>query len=147
MFSKIIDRPAEEALKHGLEYNISDQTLADFLDDALDRLDWEEKATTAIRWARLFGGAVIVMLLDDGRGLEEPVNWQDIRSVEELRVYERAIVQPDPNCYLTGGTRWRRPGAKTFAGAGCFPRDDELGGNRYGWRGLQLPDLPAFRCK
>lgn len=102
LFSKIIDRPAEEALKHGIEYNISDQTLADVLDDALDRLDWEEKATTAIRWARLFGGAVIVMLLDDGRGLEEPVNWQDIRSVEELRVYERAIVQPDPNCYLTG---------------------------------------------
>lgn len=102
LFSKIIDRPAEEALKHGIEYNISDQTLADFLDDALDRLDWEEKATTAIRWARLFGGAVIVMLLDDGRGLEEPVNWQDIRSVEELRVYERAIVQPDPNYYLTG---------------------------------------------
>lgn len=102
LFSKIIDRPAEEALKHGIEYNISDQTLADFLDDALDRLDWEEKATTAIRWARLFGGAVIVMLFDDGRGLEEPVNWQDIRSVEELRVYERAIVQPDPNCYLTG---------------------------------------------
>lgn len=102
LFSKIIDRPAEEALKHGIEYNISDQTLADFLDDALDRLDWEEKATTAIRWARLFGGAVIVMLLDDGRGLEEPVNCQDIRSVEELRVYERAIVQPDPNCYLTG---------------------------------------------
>ena len=102
LFSKIIDRPAEEALKHGIEYNISDQTLADFLDDALDRLDWEEKATTAIRWARLFGGAVIVMLLDDGRGLEEPVNWQEIRSVEELRVYERAIVQPDPNCYLTG---------------------------------------------
>lgn len=67
LFSKIIDRPAEEALKHGIEYNISDQTLADFLDDALDRLDWEEKATTAIRWARLFGGAVIVMLLDDGR--------------------------------------------------------------------------------
>lgn len=102
LFSKIIDRPAEEALKHGIEYNTSDQTLADFLDDALDRLDWEEKATTAIRWARLFGGAVMVMLLDDGRGLEEPVNWQDIRSVEELRVYERAIVQPDPDCYLTG---------------------------------------------
>ena len=35
LFSKIIDRPAEEALKHGIEYNISDQTLADFLDDAL----------------------------------------------------------------------------------------------------------------
>lgn len=102
LFSKIIDRPAEEALKHGMEYNVSDADLREFLDDALDRLDWEEKAVTAIRWARLFGGSIIVMLLDDGGGLEEPVNWQDVRSVEELRVYERAIVQPDPDTYRTG---------------------------------------------
>lgn len=102
LFSKIIDRPAEEALKHGMEYNVSDADLKDFLDDALDRLDWEEKAVTAIRWARLFGGSIIVMLLDDGGGLEEPVNWQDIRSVEELRVYERAVVQPDPEVYRSG---------------------------------------------
>lgn len=102
LFSKIIDRPAEEALKHGMEYNVSDADLREFLDDALDRLDWEEKAVTAIRWARLFGGSIIVMLLDDGGGLEEPVNWQDIRSVEELRVYERAVVQPDPEVYRSG---------------------------------------------
>lgn len=102
LFSKIIDRPAEEACKHGLDYNVNDSELAAYLDDALDRLDWEEKATAAIRWARLFGGAIIVMLLDDGRGLEEPVNWQDIRSVEELRVYERAVVQPDPEVYRSG---------------------------------------------
>ena len=94
LFSKIIDRPAEEALKHGMEYNVGDPQLEEFLDDALDRLDWEDKATTAIRWARLFGGSIIVMLLDDGRGLEEPVNWVDIHSVEELLVYERAVVQP-----------------------------------------------------
>lgn len=102
LFSKIIDRPAEEALKHGMEYNVSDADLREFLDDALDRLDWEEKAVTAIRWARLFGGSIIVMLLDDGGGLEEPVNWQDVRSVEELLVYERAVVQPDPDTYRTG---------------------------------------------
>lgn len=102
LFSKIVDRPAEEALKHGMEYNVGDPQLEEFLDDALDRLDWEEKAVTAIRWARLFGGSIIVMLLDDGGGLEEPVNWQDVRSVEELRVYERAIVQPDPDTYRTG---------------------------------------------
>lgn len=102
LFSKIVDRPAEEALKHGMEYNVGDPQLEEFLDDALDRLDWEDKATTAIRWARLFGGSIIVMLLDDGGGLEEPVNWQDVRSVEELRVYERAIVQPDPDTYRTG---------------------------------------------
>lgn len=31
-----------------------------------------------------------------------PVNWADIHSVEELLVYERAVVQPDPDTYRTG---------------------------------------------
>ena len=60
-----------------------------------DDLEWEERAATAIKWTRLYGGALIVMLIDDGRGLEEPVDWEHIRSIDELRVYERSIVQPD----------------------------------------------------
>ena len=35
------------------------------------------------------------MLINDGGGLEQPVNWQNVESIDELRVYERAIVQPD----------------------------------------------------
>ena len=35
------------------------------------------------------------MLINDGGGLEQPVNWQNVKSIDELRVYERAIVQPD----------------------------------------------------
>lgn len=95
LFSKIIDTPAEEALKHGFDLNLKSDELNAFVEDALDDLEWEEKAATAIKWARLYGGALIVMLIDDGRGLEEPVDWEHIRSIDELRVYERAIVQPD----------------------------------------------------
>lgn len=95
LFSKIIDTPAEEALKHGFDLNVKSDELNAFIEDALDDLEWEEKAATAIKWARLYGGAIIVMLIDDGRGLEEPVDWENIHSIDELRVYERAIVQPD----------------------------------------------------
>lgn len=95
LFSKIIDTPAEEALKHGFDLNLKSDELNAFVEDALDDLEWEEKAATAIKWARLYGGALIVMLIDDGRGLEEPVDWEHIRSIDELRVYERSIVQPD----------------------------------------------------
>ncbi len=95
LFSKIIDAPAEEALKHGFDLNLKSDELNAFVEDALDDLEWEEKAATAIKWARLYGGALIVMLIDDGRGLEEPVDWEHIRSIDELRVYERSIVQPD----------------------------------------------------
>lgn len=95
LFSKIIDTPAEEALKHGFDLNLKSNEMNAFVDEALDNLEWDEKATTAIKWARLYGGALIVMLIDDGRGLEEPVDWEHIRSIDELRVYESSIVQPD----------------------------------------------------
>lgn len=95
LFTKIIDAPAEEALKHGFDLNLKNEDIETFVEEALDDLDWEAKAATAIKWARLYGGAIIVMLIDDGRGLEEPVDWQHVRSIDELRVYERAIVQPD----------------------------------------------------
>lgn len=95
LFSKIIDTPAEEAVKHGFKLNLNSDELDKFVEEALDDLEWEEKAATAIKWARLYGGSIIVMLIDDGRGLEEPVDWENIRSIDELRVYERAVVQPD----------------------------------------------------
>lgn len=95
LFSKIIDTPAEEALKHGFDLNLKNDEVNAFVEEALDELEWEEKAATAIKWARLYGGSLIVMLINDGGGLEQPVNWQNVKSIDELRVYERAIVQPD----------------------------------------------------
>ena len=95
LFSKIIDTPAEEALKHGFNLNLNSDELDNFVEECLDELEWEEKAATAIKWARLYGGSIIVMLIDDGRGLEEPVDWQNIKSIDELRVFERAVVKPD----------------------------------------------------
>ena len=72
LFAKIIDTPAEEAIKHGFTLDgLSDQNVEDFYVEALDELDWEETAMTAIKWTRLFGGAIAVLLVNDGRGLEE----------------------------------------------------------------------------
>lgn len=95
LFTKIIDRPSEEAVKHGLDIDYGDAGAAEYVEDRLDELDFEDKFATAEKWARLYGGSIIVMLVDDGRGLEEPLNWDDVHSIQELRVFERAIVQPD----------------------------------------------------
>lgn len=97
LFSKIIDAPAEEAVKHGYDFKLNDQDVEDFISDELDRLDWEETAATAIKWTRLYGGAIIVMLVDDGCELDEPLDWDEVDEIEELLVYERAVVQPDEN--------------------------------------------------
>lgn len=95
LFAKIIDAPAEEAIKHGFDLDIDNPDAERLLDDALDALEWTEKAATAVKWARLYGGAVIVMLIDDGRGLEEPLDRAAIKGIDGIQVYERAIVQPD----------------------------------------------------
>lgn len=95
LFSKIIDRPAEEAVKHGLDVDYGDDSIAEYVEERLDELDFEEKFATAEKWARLYGGALIVMLCDDGGSLEEPLDYDKVRTIEELRVFERAIVQED----------------------------------------------------
>lgn len=96
LFARIIDTPAEEAVKHGFELkNVNDHCIEDFYMSALDELDWDEVATTGIKWARLFGGALAVMLINDGRQLDEPVDWRNIQSIDDIRVYDRSIIQPD----------------------------------------------------
>ena len=95
LFAKIIDRPAEEAVKHGFDIEYGDQNIAEYVEDRMDQLDFEDRFATAEKWARLYGGAIIVMLVDDGRGLEEPLDWKNVRSLEELLVFERSLVQPD----------------------------------------------------
>ena len=96
LFAKIIDTPAEEAIKHGFELEgVTDQKVQDFYEQALDELDWEETAMTCIKWARLFGGSIAVMLINDGRGLDEPVDWKNIQSIDDIRIFDRSVIQPD----------------------------------------------------
>ena len=119
LFAKIIDAPSEEAIKHGFELDgLTDQELEDFYMEALDELDWEENMMTAVKWARLFGGSIAVMMIDDGRGLEEPLDWKNIRSIDDIVIYDRSLIQPDYNSMFsynpddpfgTRGSRLRMP--------------------------------------
>lgn len=96
LFSRIIDLPAEEAIKHGFEIkDLAEGKTKDFFDDCMDELDWEEKFMTALKWARLYGGSIGVMLIDDGRGLEEELDWKSIKSIDEIKVYDRSLLVPD----------------------------------------------------
>lgn len=96
LFSTIIDTPAEEAIKHGFTLEgLSDKRLEDFYRAALEELDWDETAMTAIKWCRLFGGAIAVMLINDGRGLDEPLDWRHIQSIDDIRVFDRSVITPD----------------------------------------------------
>ena len=101
LFTKIIDIPAEKAATREFDLGVSDEDVKSLVTDALEDLDWVTTAAQAIKWSRLFGGAIAVMLVDDGGRLEDPLNWNAIKSVEEIALFERAVVEPDYS-YLYG---------------------------------------------
>lgn len=95
LFAKIIDTPAADAVRHGFTLRGVSKKQKAFYEAALDELDWEQTAETAVKWSRLFGGALAVMLINDGHGLEEPLDWKSVRSIDDIRIYDRSIIQPD----------------------------------------------------
>lgn len=96
LFAKIIDIPADDAVSSGFSYG-ADNELENFINESLDELDFEENASTAIKWSRLYGGALMVMVIDDGGNLDDPVDWDNIHGIDELMVFERQLVTPDYN--------------------------------------------------
>jgi len=112
LFAQIIDTPADEAVKCGFYLKGLPRRVASTAAEVLDELGWEDTAATAIKWARLFGGAVVVILADDGPDLAAPLDWGRVRSVDGLRVYDCSIVEPD---------RESEPGAyRIFSQYGTF---------------------------
>lgn len=103
LFAKIIDAPAEEAVKHGFDLGIEDKDFEEYISDCFEETDFENNAETALKWSRLYGGSVILMVTDDGvDDLLLPMNLDKLQAIEELRVYERAVVTPDYQCLYRG---------------------------------------------
>ncbi len=55
----------------------------------LEKLKITEAMTNLIKWARLFGGAVCIVGIDDGLPLDQPVDEPGLRDVQWLRVFDR----------------------------------------------------------
>lgn len=94
LFAKIIDLPAGEAVSKGFKLNINNSDVEAEIMKKWARLGGEEVFETAVKWSRLYGGAVAVMLIYDGRGIDEPLNFKAIRGIDEIKVYEAAVVNP-----------------------------------------------------
>lgn len=83
--AKVITRVADDITRKGFRINSpnGEQILEEF-----DRLGGTNKFNEAIRWARAFGGSLIVITADDGGELEDPLDMENIKNIESLDVYE-----------------------------------------------------------
>lgn len=88
----IVNLPADEMLSKGFEVENDSEN---YITSKLEELCGIEKLTEMIYWSRLYGGGLIVMGLDDGRELYEPVDTSTLRNINYLHVFDRyqSVVQ------------------------------------------------------
>lgn len=102
--AKIVDLLPEDMLREGFKITSpdlsDDDTTAIF--KAMENMGWREKFKRAMSWARLYGGAGIVLGVDDGAvDSSEPLNWEKISRFNFLTVLsmhelEYDEIQDDP---------------------------------------------------
>jgi len=83
---RIIDLPAQDMTR---EWFTTTDDGSEDLAEYMDALYLQPKVTEALSIGRLFGGALLLMLVDDGRELSEPLNERNVRSIDGFRIYDR----------------------------------------------------------
>ena len=85
---------------------VEDNALQSIVED----LKIQEVIATAITWDRLFGGAAILMLVDDGsEELTEPLQIEKVNTIEELKVFEPGDINIMKCCEDSKDKRYNMP--------------------------------------
>lgn len=108
MAAVIADKPAEDMVRKWISLTVetgeagladTERELADDTLQALNELDATGAFREALTWARVYGGGLIFVGVDDGGGesadLSEPVNESRIRAIRFLEVFDRFDVEID----------------------------------------------------
>ena len=88
-FARIIcDTPAEEMTRAGFDIEGLSEDLEQEINSVLEELDASKHFNEAIKWRNAFGGGLIVLGLDDGGELSEPLNEDNLNTIDFMRVYD-----------------------------------------------------------
>lgn len=95
---RIIDIVAEQSTRKGFKVLFGGEGAAAEevvgIEQVIEDLYILENLGLASKNARLFGGAVILLYINDGRSADQPVNYANIRSVEGMEVLDRWQIAP-----------------------------------------------------
>ena len=91
----IIDIPADEAMRNGFEVeteSTDEEAINKQVQSLCEDLDVQYKFSEALAWADLYGGSIIVVMADDGRMIDEPLNYDGLRRIEKLKVFDKTNI-------------------------------------------------------
>jgi phage-related protein (TIGR01555 family) len=93
---QVVDVVAEDMTREGVNLRgLDDPSDAEEIQRAMDDLEIWNEITNVIKWGRLYGGAIAVMLID-GQNVSTPLNIDTVGkdSFKGLMVLDRWLVQP-----------------------------------------------------
>jgi uncharacterized protein len=107
---RIVDVPVDEATKKWRQFKIEDAEDAEKIDNAMHKYDVKGKVGTAMKWARVFGGAVIIIIIE-GEDPSTPLNVATMRkgSLKNLIVLDRWQVYHDGIVFDLLANNWGKP--------------------------------------
>lgn len=105
----IVDRPAEDCTRRGWKIVVDDSSDGvDPFADEMQRLEVVKKFREAHVLARLYGGAGIVMIIDDDGAIDEPISGK-VRGIKALQVLSRTELLPGDLCEDIQDHRFGQP--------------------------------------
>lgn len=127
--AKIVDFRPNEMFRRGYEVRIDDtedgegqdSSIPDELMARARELGLDDKLLEAMKWSRLYGGALVILGLNDGNDASQPLNETTIRSLDYVHVIDKR--------YALALTYYSDPLAPRFGYPETYQIGDPLFGN------------------
>lgn len=96
--SRIVDLLPEDMVRQGWKYDFANESsdveqISREYDTIFEKIKLESKLAEAMKWARLYGGAVILIGALDGQELDKPIIPKKIKDIENLKIIPRPDIQ------------------------------------------------------
>ena len=97
--ARIVKLLPDDMFREGWEYEFPDiddiksAELTDKYDAVFEAIGAQTKLKMAFYWARLFGGAAVLIGVVDGQTMDKPLNPRKIKSFETLKILDRTDIE------------------------------------------------------
>lgn len=96
--ARIVDLLVEDMFKQGWNFEFENEELetdklSKTYNEILDKIHIKEKVAEAFKWARLYGGSIIILGAFDGQDLSKPLAIKGIKKFESLKVIPRPNIE------------------------------------------------------
>jgi phage-related protein (TIGR01555 family) len=93
--ARVVDRLPDDALRHGWKLvGTNAEVDMDEIQSKLDDLNIDQILSQAVKWSRLYGGALIAIPAVDGKPYDQPLCMQDIDALYSPIVFSAHEAQP-----------------------------------------------------